>query len=107
MLTKAGKFKFNAETAFHSPSVCVDAGGGEESLQNSPAMVSTLQTARGGKPGAPFASKPWFWNFLDLRVEVQLRCVPLFKGCEKGDNVHTVREQSSTREIKCVLKDFI
>lgn len=62
MLTKAGKFKFNAETALHSPSLCVGAGGGEESLQNQPAMVSTPRTARRGDPGAPFTPGPCFWQ---------------------------------------------
>lgn len=36
MLTKAGKFKFNAETALRSPSLCVGAGGGEEIFKTSP-----------------------------------------------------------------------
>lgn len=62
MLAKAGKFKFNAETALHSPSLCVGAGGGKESLQNQPAMVSSSRQPRGGKLGAHFTWEPCFWR---------------------------------------------
>lgn len=51
MQTKAGKFKFNAETALRSPSLCVGAGGGEESLRNQPAMVSSCGQPEGANRG--------------------------------------------------------
>lgn len=62
MLTKAGKFKFNAETALHSPLLCVGAGGGEESLQTQPTMVSTPRTAPRDSPGARSTPGPCFWQ---------------------------------------------
>lgn len=38
---------------------------------------------------------------------MELCFVPLFKGCEKDNNVRSIREQSSVGEIKCILKDFV
>lgn len=66
MLTKAGKFKFNAETTLHSHSLCLGAGGGEESLQNQPGMVSTGQAAQGGRLGFISLDIPLFGNFFNL-----------------------------------------
>lgn len=70
-------------------------------------MVSMLRTAQGGKRGLISLWNHVFGNFTDRRVEVELCFVPLFKGCEKDNNVRSVREQSSVGEIKCILKDFV
>lgn len=40
-------------------------------------------------------------------MEVELSFVPLFQGSEKGNDVHTIREQSSVGEKKCVLNDIL
>lgn len=81
MLTKAGKFKFNAETTLHSHSLCLGAGGGEESLQNQPGMVSTGQAAQGGRLG--FISL-FLATFLIWRMEVELCFVAFFFFFFKG-----------------------
>lgn len=110
MLTKAGKFKFNAETALHSPLLCVGAGGGEETLPKQPAVVSTPRTAPRGSPGLLSLRTRVFGNFTDGRVEAVLRLVPLCRGCGKGSNVHTIREQSCIGEMYFKgfhLKDLI
>lgn len=63
MQTKAGKFKFNAETALHSSSLCVGAGGGEESLQNQPARVSSCGQPKGATRGLGSLWSGRFGNF--------------------------------------------
>lgn len=48
-----------------------------------------------GQPGGLVSLRDRvFGNFTDRRVEAELRLVPLCSGCEKGSNVHTIREQS-------------
>lgn len=94
MLTKAGKFKFNAETALHSLSLCVGAGGGEEIFKTSPLWWVRRGQPEGTTRGLVSLRDRVFGNFTDRRVEAELRLVPLCSGCEKGSNVHTIREQS-------------
>lgn len=107
MLTKAGKFKFNAETALRSPSLCVGAGGGKESLQNQPTMVSSCGQPRRANRGLISLGSRVFGDFTYQVTEMELGFVPLFQGCEKGNDVYIIREQSSVGEKKCILKDFV
>lgn len=60
-----------------------------------------------GQTGGSFQFGSAFYGFADWRVEVELRFVHLFKGCEKGNNGHTIQEQSPLGGIKSILKDFI